>query len=127
MLIFWGFTEKSDFQGGGSRKTSIEGGDCPKRGGLGLFLDLRGLDRKEGDAVFERGIETPMHTMYTLRIGETFRILILNFSLKVWYVFYVPGFLNPIQDKGQKGPSAPLPVFLPFPPVEISPQNFTTS
>ena len=114
MLIFWGFTEKSDFQGGGSRKTSIEGGDCPKRGGLGLFLDLRGLDRKEGDAVFERGV-------------ETFRILILNFSLKVWYVFYVPGFLNPIQDRGQKGPPAPLPVFLPFPPVEISPQNFTTS
>ena len=43
---------------GGSRKTNTEGGECLKRGGLGLSADL------EGGGVFERGVETPMHTRY---------------------------------------------------------------
>ena len=36
----------------------------PKKGGLGLFADLReGLGDKEG-RFFREGVETPMHTMY---------------------------------------------------------------
>ena len=36
----------------------------PKKGGLGPFANLKGLDKKEGD-VFEEGVgvKTPMHTM----------------------------------------------------------------
>ena len=34
VLIFWEFTERSDFKGGGSQKTNIEG-VCLKRGDLG--------------------------------------------------------------------------------------------
>ena len=46
-MIFWAFTEKSDFYGGGQfTKINIEG-SLPKRsfwggGGLGKFADLRG-------------------------------------------------------------------------------------
>ena len=45
--------------GGGSQKTNIEGGDCLKRVGLGLFADLGGggggLGKKEG-MVLRRGL-----------------------------------------------------------------------
>ena len=44
--MFWVFTEKSDFQGGGSsQKTDIEGGQPNKEGGSGVdqFADSRGL------------------------------------------------------------------------------------
>ena len=60
--------EKANFKGV-PRKTNIwGGGDCLKwGGGLGQFADLRkGLGRKEGGGVFERGGgggDTPMHTM----------------------------------------------------------------
>ena len=47
----WGFTERSDVQGG-SQKTNIEGG-LPKKGELGQFADLRvGLGKKLGGGVF---------------------------------------------------------------------------
>ena len=60
MLTFWGFTERSDFQGG-SQKTNIEGGLFKKRG-LGQFANLGGLGKKEA-VVFLSGVDTPMHTM----------------------------------------------------------------
>ena len=55
--IFWGFTEKSDFQGGGGvTKNQYRGGDCLKRG-LGQFANLRrGLGKKKGGGVFEVGL-----------------------------------------------------------------------
>ena len=34
MLLFWAFTEKSDFKGGALLETNIWGGDCLKGGGL---------------------------------------------------------------------------------------------
>ena len=49
-LIFFWFTERSDFKGG-VLKNQYVGGDCLKRGGggLGQFVDLRGvLARKRG-------------------------------------------------------------------------------
>ena len=51
-LIFWGFTEKSNF-GGVHEKPNIEGG-LPKKGGLGQFVDLRGAWQERG-VVFLRG------------------------------------------------------------------------
>ena len=47
-LIFLWFTERSDFKG--VLKNQYVGGDCLKRGGgLGQFVDLRGvLARKRG-------------------------------------------------------------------------------
>ena len=46
-------------------KNLYRGGRLPKKGELGLFTDLRGdLARKIG-VVFLRGVETPMHTMWT--------------------------------------------------------------
>ena len=45
--MFFGFTEKSDFYGGSSRKTNIEGKIVLKVG-LGQFANLRGLDKKGG-------------------------------------------------------------------------------
>ena len=55
----FGVTEKSNFQGAGSRETNIE----PKMGVLGQFPDLKGggLARKRGWCF--RGGDTPMHTM----------------------------------------------------------------
>ena len=50
VLIFWEFTEKSDFKGGGSHKTNMEG-VCLKRGGLGPSADLQG-GKKEGGWCF---------------------------------------------------------------------------
>ena len=51
-FIFWGFTEKSDFQWAESRKTNIEWG-LPEKMGLGQFADLRGeLGKKEGVVFF---------------------------------------------------------------------------
>ena len=57
-----GFTEKSDFLGGGSQKTNIEG-KLPKKGALEQFGNLRGggVSKKEG-VVFLRGVDTPMYT-----------------------------------------------------------------
>ena len=54
--IFWGFTEKSDFQVGGFTKNQYRGGDCLKRG-LGQFANLRrGLGKKNGGGVCEVGL-----------------------------------------------------------------------
>ena len=39
-----------------SRKSNIEGGGLPKKGGLGQFANLGGLDNKEGSGVFEGGL-----------------------------------------------------------------------
>ena len=50
-LNIWGFTEKSDFKGGGFRKTNVEGRIALKVGGLGQFVDLRGA-WQEGVMVF---------------------------------------------------------------------------
>ena len=45
-------------------KNQYRGGRLPKKGGLGMFADLRGdLARKRGGGVFEWGAETPMHTI----------------------------------------------------------------
>ena len=53
-----GFTEKSNFSGGGGgvNEKPIKRGELPKKGGLGQFADLRGggLGKKEG-VVFLRG------------------------------------------------------------------------
>ena len=54
ILIFWGFTEKSNFQGGGFAKTNIEMGDCLKRWAWKVFRFKGGLARKRG-MVFLRG------------------------------------------------------------------------
>ena len=35
-----------------------------KGGGLDCLLIYRGLGKKEGGGVFERGVEIPMHTRY---------------------------------------------------------------
>ena len=51
---------------GGFTKNQYRGGRLPKKGGLGLFIDLRGgLGKKEEGGVFEGGVETPMHTMFS--------------------------------------------------------------
>ena len=50
-----GFTEKSDFNGGCSRKTNIEKGDCLKRGLDSLLIWGGGIGKKEG-VVFLRGV-----------------------------------------------------------------------
>ena len=49
-MIFWAFTEKSDFLGGVQEKPIQRGGLPKKGGGLGQFADLRGggLARKRG-------------------------------------------------------------------------------
>ena len=39
----------------GSQKTNIEGGDCLKRGRVGLFADLRGGLVRKRAVVFLRG------------------------------------------------------------------------
>ena len=50
------------FSGGEFMKTDIEGG-LPKKGGLGQFADLGGgLGKNKGGSVFERGVDTPIHT-----------------------------------------------------------------
>ena len=54
ILIFWGFTEKSNFQGEGFTKTNIEMGDCLKRWAWTVFRFKGGLARKRG-MVFLRG------------------------------------------------------------------------
>ena len=58
-LVFCAFTEKSDVQGGDSRKADIKG-ELPKKGGLGQFVCRfkggGGLGKKEGDGVFEGGL-----------------------------------------------------------------------
>ena len=54
-LIFWGYTEKSDFLGGrGVMKNEFIVGDYLKRG-LGLFADSRG-----GLAKKRVGVDTPV-------------------------------------------------------------------
>ena len=51
-LIFWAFTEQSNFLWGSSQKTDIEGG-LPKTEGLGEFGDLKGgLIRRRGGGCF---------------------------------------------------------------------------
>ena len=55
-----GFTEESDFWGGGGGVTKIQYTEegLPKNGGLGQFADFRGgggAGEKEGVGVFERG------------------------------------------------------------------------
>ena len=57
-LTFLGFTEKSDFGGGGGHdKNPIYRLDSLK-GGLGRFSKLRGvLNKKEGGGVFEGGLK----------------------------------------------------------------------
>ena len=51
--IFWGFTEKPNFQDGGNRE-----GELPKKGGL----DSLAWKETEGWC-FCRGVVIPMHTM----------------------------------------------------------------
>ena len=45
---------------GGSQKIAGK----PKKGGLGQFADLRGGVARMIVAVFEREVDTPMHTMF---------------------------------------------------------------
>ena len=54
LLIFLGFTEKSESQGGGFTKKQYRGeGELSKKGGLGQFTDLRGAQQERGGGVFE--------------------------------------------------------------------------
>ena len=63
VLISWGFTEKSNFQGGKggggggvkTREIPIYKGNCLKRGGLGQFADLREELGKKECVLFLRG------------------------------------------------------------------------
>ena len=42
-------------------------GDCVKRGGAWTFCRFKwGLGKRDGGGVFERGVDTPMHTMYSV-------------------------------------------------------------
>ena len=62
--ISGGLLKNMTFKKGAHEKPRSTGGGCLKRGGLGLFADLReGLGDKEG-RFFREGVETPMHTMY---------------------------------------------------------------
>ena len=57
--IFWGFTEKPNFQDGGN----IEG-ELPKKGGLdGLKIEGGGAWKETEGWCFCRGVVIPMHTM----------------------------------------------------------------
>ena len=59
-----GFTEISDFQGEGSRKTNIKGEGIALKEVIGQFADLRGEWPERGGRVFlRRGVDTPVHTM----------------------------------------------------------------
>ena len=69
-IIFWVFTEKSVFKGGGgSRKTNIEGGNCLKRGAwtVSRFEEGR-LGKINGGGVFF--FDIPMHTMVEYFLPE---------------------------------------------------------
>ena len=53
-----------------SRKTIIYREELPKKGGLGQWTDLRGAWQKRG-GIFDRGIDTPMHTMrHNRKLGK---------------------------------------------------------
>ena len=58
-LIFWGFTEKFNFQGGSPKTNIEEGRDCLKREDTWTVCRFKGggLGKKEG------GVDTPMPTM----------------------------------------------------------------
>ena len=64
-LNIYGFTEKSDFQGGGVTKNQYIGGNgkLPKKGGLDDLQIYGGVWQKRGGGVLEGGVDTPMHTM----------------------------------------------------------------
>ena len=68
-----GLCLQPNFQKGGggvSRKTNIEGGGLPKKGGLGYFAYLRGgLARKRGVVFLKGGGWYPMHTMSPPKIN----------------------------------------------------------
>ena len=49
-------------EGGGLEKPIYRGG-LPKKGGLGQFVDLRGVWQERGEGVF-KGVDTPMPTMW---------------------------------------------------------------
>ena len=82
MLILGGFTEKSDFQGGGFIKKQYTGGNCLKRGEDWTFADLRGAWKKRGEG--KRGwffwcgrgdttmqTMTPLPTMISVKVLST--------------------------------------------------------
>ena len=84
-LIFWVFTETSDFQVESSQKIGTwsggeGGGGCLKRREEpGQFADLQGRLAKKGGDIFEEGGDTPMHTMfYNLFLYIKFSLCILN-------------------------------------------------
>ena len=59
------------FLRGISQKTVIYRGELSKEGGLGQYGDLRGTFQKRGGGVFDRGIDTPMHTMrHNRKLGK---------------------------------------------------------
>ena len=68
------------FKGWGSQKLIYRGELC-KTGGLGQFADLMGdLARKREEGVFERGVDTRMHTMNN-RWTQTNILCKLGFSV----------------------------------------------
>ena len=83
-----GFTEKSDFLGGGSQKTNIEG-KLPKKGALEQFGNLRGggVSKKEG-VVFLRGVDTPM---YTALSSNFFNIAFIQSCIPIFVKQYFRG------------------------------------
>ena len=63
ILILWGFTQKSDFQGGGFTKKQYIGANCLKRGAWTVCRFKECLAKKRGGECFWGGVDTPMHTM----------------------------------------------------------------
>ena len=89
-----GFTERSDFYGGGLEKSIYKGeGDCLKRGRLGQFVDLRrGLARKRGEVFLKGGFDTLMPLCcYFLFLFETFQVyFIMSILYKREFLKFYP-------------------------------------
>ena len=73
-LIFWGFTEKLDFQGGGAHEKPIQrGGGFPKKGAW-TVCQFKGAWQERAGSVFEGGLIPPMHTMSEWLQAKCFKV-----------------------------------------------------
>ena len=68
MLIYWGFTGKSDFKGGGVHENLMCKGGFPKKRDLdSLQIFERGLGKKEG-IEFLREMLIPQCTLWNIKV-----------------------------------------------------------
>ena len=70
---------KIRFLGRTSQKNDIEGG-VPKKGGLGQLKYLRGLGKKDGGGVFDRGV-IPWCTLY---LTPSYLLKVTKFVVKIF-------------------------------------------